>query len=212
MLQHLRVNNEETERLIDALLLLARSERGIEQWSAIDLSDVMSTVIEQSSADATTARITITADIEPVVVGGDPGLLERLAGNLVENAVRHNIPDGTVSITIRRNQDAAILEVVNTGPVLDPAEISGLLEPFRRAGPVRTSNGTGVGLGLSIVDAIVNAHRGTMTLLAPDKGGLHVRVQLATADPTGTRGMTGSATSSRTRTPPVRSGSVTEIS
>ena len=122
--------------------------------------------------------MTISAPSEPVVVGGDPGLLERLAGNLVENAIRHNVPGGTVSIDIRRDRDAAMLEVVNTGPAIDPGEVASLVEPFRRAGPDRTSDGTGVGLGLSIVDAIVDAHRGTMTITAPEAGGLRVRVQL----------------------------------
>ena len=182
ILQHLRVNNEETERLIDALLLLARSERGIEEWSAVDLSGVMSAVVEQSSADAAAAGVTISANAEPASVGGDPGLLERLAGNLVENAIRHNVVGGTVSIEVRRDGDSAVLEVVNTGPTIDPDEVAGLVEPFRRVGADRTNNGTGVGLGLSIVDAIVDAHRGTMTIAAPGEGGLHVRVQLPIAN------------------------------
>jgi signal transduction histidine kinase len=182
ILQHLRANNEETERLIEALLLLARSERGVEQWSAVDLSDVISSVVEQSSVDAAAAGVTVSANAEPVVVGGDPGLLERLAGNLVENAIRHNSSGGTVSIDIRRDHDAAMLEVVNTGPVIDPGEVASLVEPFRRVGPDRASDGTGVGLGLSIVHAIVDAHRGTMMISAPHAGGLHVRVQLPIAD------------------------------
>jgi signal transduction histidine kinase len=182
ILQHLRVNNEETERLIDALLLLARSERGIEQWSAVDLSDVVSAVIEQSSADATAAAVTISANAEPLVVGGDPGLLERLAGNLVENAIRHNVVGGAVSIGVRRDRDAAILEVVNTGPVIAPDDVASLVEPFRRTGVDRTGAGTGVGLGLSIVDAIVDAHRGTLTITAPGEGGLRVHVQLPISD------------------------------
>jgi signal transduction histidine kinase len=205
ILQQLRVNNEETERLIDALLLLARSERGIEQWSTVDLSDVLSAVIEQSAAEATTAQVTISANAERVEVSGDPGLLERLAGNLVENAIRYNVPSGTAAIAIRRDQGAALLEVTNTGPVIEPGEVAGLLEPFRRAGPDRTNDGTGVGLGLSIVDAIVNAHRGTMTIRAPNEGGLHVRVQLPIADASESRDAAGNATSSSRRRPPVDS-------
>ncbi|HTD49081.1 MAG TPA: ATP-binding protein, partial [Acidimicrobiia bacterium] len=185
ILHELRANNEETERLIDALLLLARSERGIEQWSPVELSDVMSAVIEQSGVDAIAAGVTISANIEPVRVGGDPGLLERLAGNLVENAIRHNVSGGTVTTTIRRDHDVAILEVANTGPAVDPAHVASLVEPFRRVGPDRTGDGTGVGLGLSIVDAIVNAHRGIMTIIAREEGGLDVRVQLPVAGTVG---------------------------
>jgi len=187
ILQHLRENNEETERLIDALLLLARSERGIDQWAAVDISDVMSTVIEQSTAEATAAGVTITANVEPVEVSGDPGLLERLAGNLVENAIRHNVRGGEVSITIEADHHEATLEVANTGQPIDPEQVAELLEPFKRAGQDRTRDGEGVGLGLSIVDAIVAAHRGTMMLVAPDEGGLRVRVRLPMADTSGSR-------------------------
>jgi signal transduction histidine kinase len=183
ILEQLRSNSEDTERLIEALLLLARSERGIEQWSPVDLSDAVSAVVEQSSFEATVAGVTVAADLEPVVVSGDRGLLERLAGNLVENAIRHNVPDGSVSVTTRRDLNYGVLEVVNTGPVLDPAAVAGLIEPFRRAGPDRTSEQAGVGLGLSIVDAIVSAHHGTMTLNPAETGGLHARVLLPVAEP-----------------------------
>jgi signal transduction histidine kinase len=178
ILEQLRSNSEDTERLIDALLVLARSERGIEQWSLVELPDAVCSVVEQSSGEAIAADVTISADLNPVVVSGDPGLLERLAGNLVENAIRHNVRGGFVWVTTRRDQSAAVLEVVNTGPPIDPRAVTGLVEPFRRAGPDRASDGGGVGLGLSIVNAIVTAHHGTMTLTARDQGGLHVRVQL----------------------------------
>jgi signal transduction histidine kinase len=189
ILEQLRANSEETERLIDALLLLARSERGIEEWSPVQLADAAASVVEQSTAEATVNGVTVSADLAPVVVSGDPGLLERLAGNLVENAIRHNVSGGWVSVTTRQETDTGVLEVVNTGPVLDPAAVDGLLEPFRRAGPDRSSDGGGVGLGLSIVNAIVGAHRGTLLLNARPDGGLLVRAQLPvaalTSGPTG---------------------------
>jgi len=119
--------------------------------------------------------------------GGDPGLLERLAGNLVENAIRHNVRGGEVSITIEADHHEATLEVANTGQPIDPEQVADLIEPFKRAGQDRTRNGEGVGLGLSIVDAIVAAHRGTMMLVAPDEGGLRVRVRLPMADTAGSR-------------------------
>jgi signal transduction histidine kinase len=109
-----------------------------------------------------------------------------LAGNLVENAIRHNVTGGTATVSVfasTKSRDA-VLEVENTGPVLDPESIEGLVEPFRRAGPDRASNDGGVGLGLSIVNAVVTAHHGTMTLTARQGGGLRVRVQLpVTSDP-----------------------------
>jgi signal transduction histidine kinase len=191
ILEQLRTNSEETERLIDALLLLARSERGIERWSPADLSDVVSSVIEQSTMEAALAGVTVAADVEPAAVNGDRGLLERLAGNLVENAIRHNVAGGSVSITTRQHFDTALLEVVNTGPQLDPAAVASLVEPFRRVGPDRSSDHGGVGLGLSIVNAIVSAHRGALFISARQQGGLEVRVQLPLLDAAASRRLSG---------------------
>jgi signal transduction histidine kinase len=178
ILEQLRTNSEDTERLIDALLILARSERGIEQWAPVDLAAAATSVVEQTLAEAAIGGVTVQSDLHPASVSGDPGLVERLVGNLVENAVRHNVTGGTVSVTTRRDGDLALLEVTNTGPIMDPAALPGLIEPFRRAQPDRSSDNTGLGLGLSIVDAIVSAHRGQMLLTAQADGGLDVRVQL----------------------------------
>jgi signal transduction histidine kinase len=181
ILEQLRTNSEETERLIDALLVLARSERGIEEWSSVSLSEAVTSVVDQSEVEAAGAGVTLSSDVPevtPVVVSGDPGLLERLVGNLVENAIRHNVAGGTVSVSVRQEAEAGVLEVVNTGPELDPASVAGLVEPFRRAGPDRGADSGGVGLGLSIVDAIVTAHRGRLDLTAPAHGGMAVLVWL----------------------------------
>jgi signal transduction histidine kinase len=183
ILEQLRANSEDTERVIDALLVLARSERGIERWSPVDLTAVVASAVEESAAEAAVAGVTVSSTLEPVAVSGDPSLLECLAGNLVENAIRHNETGGTVTVSLFSCHESrdAVLEVENTGPVLDPESVDGLVEPFRRAGPDRASNDGGVGLGLSIVNAIVTAHHGTMTLTARQRGGLGVRVQLPLA-------------------------------
>lgn len=181
ILEQLRTNSEETERLIDALLVLAHSERGIEQWYPVDLASVVASVIDQSAPEAAAAGVSLSSALEPAVVSGDRGLLERLAGNLAENAIRHNVSGGTASVSLRRESGYAVLEVENTGPTLEHDSVSGLVEPFRRAGPDRASDSRGVGLGLSIVDAVVRAHQGTMAMRALDEGGLNVRVQLPAA-------------------------------
>jgi signal transduction histidine kinase len=185
ILEQLRTNSEDTERLIDALLQLARSERGIEQWSPVELSVVVATVLDQSALQASAAGVTVSSALNNAVVIGDRGLLERLAGNLLENAIRHNVIGGTAAISLSRQNKppVAVLQVENTGPAVDPTSVAGLVEPFRRAGPDRAANDGGVGLGLSIVEAIVRAHHGTMTLTARHEGGLHVRVQLPVAEP-----------------------------
>jgi signal transduction histidine kinase len=184
ILEQLRANSEDTERLIDALLVLARSERGIERWSPVDLSSVVASVLDQSVAEAAVAGVTVSSTLESVAVSGDPGLLERLAGNLVENAIRHNMTGGTAAVSVSSCKESrdAVLEVENTGPGLERESVDGLVEPFRRAGPDRASNDGGVGLGLSIVDAVVTAHHGTMALRARQGGGLHVRVELPVAE------------------------------
>lgn len=191
ILEQLRINSEETERLIDALLMLARSERGVDKWTTIDLAGTAAAVVEQAGAEAAVAGVTVEADLHPVQVSGDPALIERLAGNLIENALRHNLPGGSVSVTIRRDADVAVLRVVNTGPRIAPDEVIGLVEPFRRAGPDRSSSrgvggfGGGLGLGLSIVDAIVGTHHGVLDIGARDEGGLDVAVRLPLALPSG---------------------------
>jgi signal transduction histidine kinase len=180
ILEQLRANSEDTERVIDALLVLARSERGIEKWTRVDLTSLVASVVDQSAAEAAAAGVTVSSNLEPAVVNGDPSLLDCLAGNLVENAIRHNVTGGTatVSLSTPGGSPNVVLEVENTGPVLDPGSVDGLVEPFRRAGPDRASQDSGVGLGLSIVNAVVTAHHGTMSLAARQGGGLLVRVQL----------------------------------
>lgn len=183
ILEQLRANSEDTERLIDALLVLARSERGIEQRSTVDFTSVVVSVLDQSAVEAAVAGVTLSSALEPVMVSGDPGLLERLAGNLVENAIRHNVAGGTASVALSSVDDSrrVVLEVENTGPVLAPDSVEGLVEPFRRAGADRASNDGGIGLGLSIVAAVVAAHHGTLELRARPEGGLRVRIELPVA-------------------------------
>ncbi len=178
ILEELRANSEETERLIDALLTLARSERGIEKWSPVEMSAIASSVLEQARLEAARVGVTVHSDLQPASVDGDPGLIERLAGNLVENAIRHNIAGGSITVRTRNDTDAALIGVTNTGPLIDPEAAAGLIEPFRRAGPDRSADDNGVGLGLSIVDAIVNAHHGQLHITARPEGGLDVQVRL----------------------------------
>jgi signal transduction histidine kinase len=181
ILEQLRLNSEDTERLIDALLLLARSERGVAQRSPIDLAQLAASVVEQASAEAVAAGVEVRTDLQPARVAGDPGLIERLAGNLVENAMRHNAPGGWVSVTTSQTAQHAELVVANSGRTLDPEAVPGLLEPFRRDTPDRSSNDGGFGLGLSIVAAITTAHAGDLDLAARPEGGLEVRVRLSAA-------------------------------
>ena len=116
-----------------------------------------------------------------MTVKGDPGLLERLIGNVIENGIRHNFTGGWVNIAVTAQGAKASLEVTNSGPALDDAPVDTLTEPFRRGDNDRTSDDGGFGLGLSVVDSIVNAHSGSMALRARSGGGLVLLVKLPVA-------------------------------
>ena len=135
ILEQLRVNSEETEEIIGALLLLARSERGIDEWSRVDLGDVAGCVVARATAEAVTCGVELQNDLSAASVAGDPSLLERLAGNLVENGIRHNVAGGWVRVTTTTEPGWGVLNVSNSGRVLDPESVAGLVEPFRRSGP-----------------------------------------------------------------------------
>ncbi|GGU77665.1 hypothetical protein GCM10010275_10370 [Streptomyces litmocidini] len=165
--------NRRSERLIDGLLLLARSERGLAEQEPVRLGEV----VEEEHPDAR-----VVAD--GGVVRGSRVLLAQLVRNLVANAVAHNVPGGEVDV---RAEDG-VLTVVNTGPVVPAGDVDGLFEPFRR-GEGRDRTGPGAGLGLSIVRSIAVAHGGTVRAVArsaAEGGGLVVTVTLpvtATAAP-----------------------------
>jgi signal transduction histidine kinase len=176
ILEQLRVNNEESEQLINALLALARSERGIDEWSTADLAEAAETAVVRASSEAVTRGVDISVEVGHTYITGDTGLLERLAGNLVDNAVRHNHPGGWVRVETGATDDGGYLAVSNSGPVIDPGIVATLLEPFCRGTGERHSTQDGFGLGLSIVDAIVSSHGGRLSLRARPEGGLEARV------------------------------------
>jgi signal transduction histidine kinase len=184
ILEQLRVNSEETEALINALLVLARSERGVDRWVPVDLADLAADVIQQTRPEAVTKGVLLRTDLAPAPTMGDPALLERLVGNLVENAVRHNLlTDGWVEVRAGSSRGQATLVVTNSGSVIAPHHVSWLFEPFRRQGTDRTRTDGGFGLGLSIVQSVVQAHRGQVTAQPPESGGMEITISLPAAPP-----------------------------
>ncbi|HEY1178996.1 MAG TPA: ATP-binding protein [Phytomonospora sp.] len=172
--------NARHERLIDGLLLLAKSEREIGERSYVDLADI----VEHVSAWVDHGGVVVEAKAGEAPVEGNPVLLERMVQNLVENAVRHNVPGGWVRVTSERSDGGRVeLRVANTGPRIAPYDIPALFEPFRRLAPERSSGGVaGAGLGLSIVRAIARGHGGDVRAEPRDDGGLVVVVELPTAE------------------------------
>jgi signal transduction histidine kinase len=169
--EELLLVGRDQERLIEALLTLASSERGLELRERVDIGALAQQVLERPRAEFQQYQIELDARLEAAVTDGDPALIERLISNLVDNAVRHNVAGGRVEISTRQQGDQALLVVENTGQLIAPEEIETMFEPFRRLGPARTGSDAGQhGLGLSIVRAIASAH-GAEAIARPRPGG-----------------------------------------
>ena len=172
----------EEERLIDALLTQARSQAGLEHREPLDLAAVAGQVISGRRSEARARRLEIRSELSPALASGDPRLVERLAANLVDNAIHHNVDAGSVEISTVTRGARAVLRVANTGPVVPEAEIGRLFQPFQRMAPERTRGGDrGTGLGLSIVQAIADAHGAAIAARPHRDGGLEVEVTFPVA-------------------------------
>ena len=184
MAKVVRDGSDRANALVDALLVLARSEaqsgRRLSKKVLSDLSSGVSSALSAMRKEADRIHLEIDTDLEPAPVVGDPGLLDRLAGNLLENAVRYNHLHGQIWVRTGGDAEHSWLVVKNTGFEVEPADVPGLFEPFRRGGRERTG-GRGSGLGLSIVRAVAEAHGGTVTAAANPDGGLEVTVTLPSA-------------------------------
>ncbi|MFJ6574882.1 ATP-binding protein [Streptomyces sp. NPDC091368] len=167
--------NARTERLIAALLTLARGESGTQTRHPVDLADAADTAVRDLADETRAASIRLTTRFAPAPVTGDPALLAQVAVNLLANAVRHNHPGGTATLTTGVEGGRAFLEAANSGPVLEQRDIPALFEPFRRG---QGRPGNGVGLGLAVVRAITRSHDGTIIAAPRPGGGITVRVDL----------------------------------
>jgi signal transduction histidine kinase len=173
--RQLLATNERNERLVEGLLVLAETERGMASSGPQRLDVVVTEAAEQLRAAAERAGVTPILDTLPVTVVGEEPLLERLAVNLIGNAVKYNVPGGWVRIA---THGPGCLTVVNSGPMIDSDQVPALFEPFRRQAGDRLDHGGGVGLGLTIVRSIVAAHGGSVQAQANPDGGLTVEVRL----------------------------------
>ncbi|MFE5085675.1 sensor histidine kinase [Streptomyces mirabilis] len=175
----LLATNERSEQLVEGLLLLARSDNQIVERKPVDLAEVATQAVDQVHAEAAAKGVAIRGERAAAVVQGNGVLLERIALNLVQNAVRYNVPeDGWVEVTTQVQHGQAVLVVTNTGPVVPAYEIDNLFEPFRRLRTERTGSDKGVGLGLSIARSVARAHGGHIAAEPREGGGLVMRVTL----------------------------------
>jgi DNA-binding response OmpR family regulator len=167
---------DQQERLIESLLTLASSERGVEQWEPFDLADIGRNVILDRHQEAERRGIHVDAAFSTAPATGDPALAESLMASLVSNAIRHNLDGGWVEVATGRTDGRAIVTVSNTGPLIPPDEVDRLFQPFQRLGSQRARPASGHGLGLTIVRAIVSVHGATLTPRARPEGGLDITV------------------------------------
>jgi len=164
------------ERILEALLTLTRGQAGLDNREPFDLAALAGHVLHARQADAQDRQLTIHPALAPGPATGDPRLAERLIANLVDNALRHNTPGGHVEVGTGTTDSRAVLSVINTGPAVPSAQVDRLLLPFQRLGTARTGSSEGLGLGLSIVRAIAQAHGATLTIRPQPSGGLHAEV------------------------------------
>jgi signal transduction histidine kinase len=168
------------ERLIQALLALAISERGVTRWDTLDLAHVVAGVLASRRDQATQRGIDFAAHLSPAVTTGDLRLIESLVANLIDNAIRHNHPNGHAEITTQTSGTQVTLTVANTGPVIPDDQIQRLFQPFQRLASDRNGR-DGYGLGLAIVNAVAQTHHATLTTSARPEGGLFITLGFARA-------------------------------
>jgi signal transduction histidine kinase len=164
------------ERLIDALLTLATSERGVESWAPFDLAQLTENIVYSRRPDAERRGIQIDASFDKAQAVGDASLVESMVANLLDNAIRHNIANGAVEISTTATADGAHLSVSNTGADVPFTDVERLLQPFQRLGDQRVGPPDGHGLGLAIVKAIATAHGANLTARPGPQGGLNIQV------------------------------------
>jgi signal transduction histidine kinase len=179
-----RTELDKADQLLEGLLMLARAQHGALPGRAVLPLDYVVSAALAAREDAITARnLTVqhVSGSDGIWVEGSQPLLRRLADNVIGNAVSHNRDGGWIRITTMAGNGAARLIIENGGDILDPAQVAGLARPFRRLGADRTGSNDGAGLGLSIVAAITEAHRGSLDLHARPGGGLKVTITLPLA-------------------------------
>jgi signal transduction histidine kinase len=168
---------------IEALLTLAQGQAGLDQAQPLDLADITDHVLLTRRPEADSRGLDLHATLSVALAAGDPELVERLVANLVDNALRHNTPRGKVKITTNTHAEHAILTVTNGGPVIAPDAVAQLFQPFHRLAADRTTHGEGIGLGLSIVQAIADAHHATIAVHPQPSGGLTITVSFPNPSP-----------------------------
>ena len=177
MAAEVRAAADRAEALIEALLTLARSDRGTTGVELADLAVLAEDALDAAGPAIRAGSLGLETALQPAPTCGDLVLLDRLVANLVDNAVRHNTAGGWIQVATGTRGGQAFLTVTNAGAVIGEDVTPLLFEPFRRLdGPGASVPGTG--LGLSIVQSVTTAHHGTVTACSRPAGGMDVSVRL----------------------------------
>ena len=179
--QRLLALGTQQEQLIESLLTLAQSQTGLAARGPVDLGRAAQDAVSARASQLAEAGLRIDTDINPAFISGDGHLIGRLITNLLDNAIRYNIPAGFVSLRTAPEEGHCALTVANSGPPIAPEQVTRLHRPFERLGPARI----GAGLGLSIVASITRAHGGELSLRPRAEGGLTVHVKFKHIAPSG---------------------------
>jgi signal transduction histidine kinase len=196
-------SESDLERLIDGLLALTRGQAGLERRERLDLASLASQAILAHDSQLQHLGLDVRQALDPAPTPGDPRLLERLITNLIDNAIRHNTPGGHIEIATGTRDRHPFLSIANSGPTIPPNEIERLFEPFERLGAARTGHNNGHGLGLSIVQAIANAHDAKLSASARPDGGLTINISFPSAMGARSRPTFGNHRAKRGAPPPI---------
>jgi signal transduction histidine kinase len=181
----LRVDLDHADGLVESFLALARAQNnqhGLGDQTQVALEPLIASALADRADQIASQRIGVKTKLAAVGVTGSPTLLGRLIANVIDNAVNHNHPAGSIEITLAALSEARARVIIdNSGPMLEPRAVAQLAQPFKRLGQDRTGSQAGHGLGLSIVAAVVAAHRGSLELDALAGGGLRVQITLPAA-------------------------------
>ncbi|HEY4452428.1 MAG TPA: ATP-binding protein [Solirubrobacteraceae bacterium] len=180
-------SEQQLEELIEALLTLADGERSLDRSQPVDLATVTGDALAARHQEIERRGLQLNTSLEPARTEGNPRLVERLAANLIDNAIAHNLAGGRIDVTTATEAGTALLSVANDGPPIAPEELDRFRAPFQRLGAARTAAGDGHGLGLSIVHAIAGTHGASISTRARTQGGLDVQVRFALSGQPGIR-------------------------
>jgi signal transduction histidine kinase len=177
--EELLASQVDQERLLEALLTLASSERGLERREPVDLPALVESALRQLTPKLARGALSIETALGAAATWGDEALIGRLIANLIDNAIDHNVDGGRVEIRTETLDGHAVLTIGNTGPLIPAGETERLFEPFQRLHGARRANDGHHGLGLSIVRAIAIAHKAELTATPRPGGGLVVTVRFS---------------------------------